>query len=139
MNNQEIFDKVVGHMRAQGNPWGNFEKRGWMFVNPNNPCERCAVGILSEVELNFFGQYERTMGSMIEWQDNALADSLQFIFELRPVHTWETEFETCAKRYNLVYTPPKEVIKHEQRQENISDTRDNTRSYTGVYAGSDTD
>lgn len=40
LNIQEIYDKTVNHMRAQGNPWGDYGQRGWNYINPDNPCQR---------------------------------------------------------------------------------------------------
>ena len=52
LNTQEMFNQVVGHMRAQGRPRSGFGNGlgipKWSYINPEDPCQRCAKGILMD-------------------------------------------------------------------------------------------
>lgn len=109
MEKQEIFDKVVAHLRKQG-----------CKAISNSRCKyrtssglKCAAGcLISDKDYNS------------ECEDNAipfvikllnlkdLEPHADFITELQSVHDnsnveeWEDQLEFTAKRWHLIYTPP---------------------------------
>lgn len=107
---QEYFDKTVSHLRSQGNPWGSSEIRGWNFVNPENPCQRCAKGVHCEVEYDEGIGYHLTdsaLNSLPMRRDGTvlgqLAARLEVIFERHKVSDWEDLFKETAKEFGLIY------------------------------------
>lgn len=134
MNKQEIFNKVVGHMRAQGNPWGEHKQRGWTFVNPENPCQRCAKGILMDVVLHH-NQYRATSESLRLYNDwvrehrsgeekeiLAMLDSLENLFEDHPTETWESQFKYIANNYNVIM-PNKNIVNVNLEQAEVNEIK----------------
>ncbi len=112
---QQIYDKVVNHMRTQGNSKGYYLDRGWCYVNPDNPCERCAKGILMEVhdKYGFYTvkrlgsdelQVEHYIGRKLSPSEISILNELELVFERRPEEIWETKFKSIAKKYNLIYS-----------------------------------
>lgn len=118
MTTQQIYDTIVNHMRTQGNPWGAFNKRKWTYVNPNNPCERCAVGIISSIKLidcyegqkyqiaEMFGLIGRKLTS----KELEMVLHLQYLFEFIPQYMWEYDFEESAQKYRLTYFEDKSIL-----------------------------
>ena len=109
---QEMFNKTVHHLRAQGNSWGRWSERGWTFVNPSNPCERCAQGIHMEIL-----QAKDRLSGKLFYHTNSIAYNklldrnpkihllmldLQDVFEFKKPETWEIHFKILADRYNLI-------------------------------------
>ncbi len=43
MREQEFFNSACNSLRTYGNPYGGRGDRGWGWINPSNPNERCAV------------------------------------------------------------------------------------------------
>lgn len=118
-NLQEVFNKTIHHMRAQGNPWGDYDQRGWTYVNPDNPCQRCAKGIHMDV---FFlsNRYTVATKSMkavneAEGELGELLDAMEAIFEFKKEARWEAEFAKVASKFNLAVPSIKETIKHEDK------------------------
>lgn len=118
MNNlQNMFDRVVGHLRAQGNPWGDFSERGWSFINNEDPCQRCAKGVLftgvtdSKAVMNKYNVFSLVDDILKEWNvpvtelNKNLLDSLENIFEHHPQDSWEIRFKALAERHQLEYKP----------------------------------
>ena len=100
---QEIFNKTVHHMRSQGNPWGDHTRRGWTYVNPDDPCQRCAKGIHMDVEM-VNGKYTADwIGYVSKFPDEIrnFLHRLEIIFEHVPCPYWEEHFERVAKLYSL--------------------------------------
>jgi hypothetical protein len=117
LSNQQIFDKVIGHMRQQGNPWGTYagfksKGRSWSYVNPTNPCQRCARGILLDVKLdestntykpNVLSPYYSSSKSTNQITAS-LINALEWIFEFENPTNWENEFEKVSQRFHVIYT-----------------------------------
>jgi len=129
MNTQEIFDKVVNHMRAQGNPWGGAGYgRAWCYVNPKNPCERCAKGVLMEVEYNttfneyrtkyrtLENNYKGTVGRTLTNKELEMLNSLEGIFEFESILNWEDNFKIIAARNGVNYLEKELSEEMEEKQ-----------------------
>lgn len=113
MDTQEIYDKVVNHLRAQGNPWGHHFRRAWTYVNPHDPCQRCAKGILMDVEKNESGMYfpnDISLGNYNYYPDIIqMLGALEICFENFEVIDWEKEFVHIAQVHGLEYKAAKEI------------------------------
>jgi hypothetical protein len=115
MNKQEIFDKVLTHLRKQGKA----------AVNDNGDCmyraadgRQCAAGCLITDE-----EYEPQMeGRMVGYLLNKgqlparLVPHVEFLRDLQDVHdnalhhrgirAWEESMDNLARIHALQYTPP---------------------------------
>lgn len=114
MTKQEIFDKVVAHLRAQGG----------RALNENQMCQyrardgaKCAIGCLILDE-----HYSRRLEGMLVGADNlvikalrksgvpdeagGLLRDLQSIHDDHYVRQWEDEFVTTAGLHGLTYAAP---------------------------------
>lgn len=127
MTNQEIFDKTVAHLRAQG------EKA----VLPNGQCcyrtekdgkvLKCALGCHipdDKYQFKFEGVAltvgsENDNGSLLfrsfrnfmydlgfTRENLELLRELQTVHDGVPVERWEESFQSRAALFNLIYTPP---------------------------------
>lgn len=122
LTTQQIFDHIVRHMEAQGNK-GGFIKRGWGYVNPDNPVDRCAIGSCMyttdalELEKISKGALSHFSGSTVvlnvfkqaveNFIHRALTnDEINMLFDLAQVfegsHS-KSYLNTIAKKYNLTY------------------------------------
>lgn len=112
MTGQEVFDRVVAHLRAQG------EKA----ISGTGLClyrgadgRKCAVGCLIPDELYtpavegeaVDGPYMKDLLREIGVRQD-LALGLQQVHDRFPVCRWEWALERLAVRYGLAYTPPAE-------------------------------
>lgn len=43
MKIQQFYNNVANSLRTHGNQYGGFYERGWSWVNPQNPNDRCAI------------------------------------------------------------------------------------------------
>jgi len=125
MNTQEMFDKVVNHMKSQGNNWGNHGRRGWGYVDPGNPCNRCAKGILMNVQLTehgykpkddikySYGVYaiEAALNQKLTTDQIMMLNELENCFEFWAVEDWNKRFIAVANRYNLDYQIDRQEVK----------------------------
>lgn len=120
MENQEIFDTVVAHLRKQGcksvklaadgGPAYGIEGISCLYRGPNGLM--CAAGCLiadedyspemEDISANrgILQDYFEEMGC-----DTYFIRKLQIIHDEECVQDWEDEFERLAQRYGLVYTP----------------------------------
>lgn len=128
LSKQEIFDRVINHLRTQGQRSGSilYDEFQCMYCGPNNL--KCAVGILINPE-KYNSYWDRSGGSSIKvlFEAEALPDielteeNLELLVHLQTVHdypsSWSTNpnrfnesgeyfAELCAKKFNLVYSPP---------------------------------
>lgn len=124
-SDQDIFDKVVNHLRYQGQKsWVNKEAAKKLFdidtkekalcVYRSPGGKRCAAGILIPDD-----QYSSSMEGMIFEQvlnkypqidnDGSLKENLGLITELQSIHDtdscveWESRFKLLADKYDLKY------------------------------------
>lgn len=117
--NQEIFDKVVKHLRLQNCKATN----GAFCVYRTSDNLKCAIGCLIEDEeydlkmegylnlLLLFAQFPHlNISKLIRYEkdDNTmhLLARLQVIHDKRNVEDWENEFEFTSEQYNLSYKNP---------------------------------
>lgn len=117
MNKQEIFDKVVSHLRLQG-------KKSLIGEGTTGCAYRghdgtmCAVGCLISDE-----QYRPTMEranlaslrekcmlpdhlSNLSLDSFQLLAKLQFIHDFYEIGSWEEQWKSCASHYGLEYSKP---------------------------------
>lgn len=114
MTNQEIFDKVVAHLRKQNarSVW----RLKCLYRGPNGL--KCAVGCLINDDA-----YSRDLETRsvydIEVQSALLASgvpndettidmllSLQSMHDNQNLTEWESDFKRIADHHNLTYSPP---------------------------------
>lgn len=128
LSNQEIFNKVVTHLRAQGRKAVSYFDSRCKYRAPDGA--KCAVGCLIADE-HYRNEYDygtasynhvRTMlvasgidvaldnvsGSAAQSQTMELLRALQFVHDLKDVGKWESEFRGVASTFNLT-VPAREV------------------------------
>lgn len=114
MNAQEIFDKVVAHLRQQNTvcraPDG-------MCLYRNDQGLSCAVGCLISDEEYSLSMEENTVVQMLHSEHcpislrDRLASYIPLLTQLQKIHDndlpskWEESFQYLASRYNLQYSP----------------------------------
>lgn len=128
---QNIFNKVVAHLRQQG----------CQALNDNNVCvyrgkngTKCAIGCLipdDEYLPSFEGQHIFTiLDNYSNYNFVATANlishrillvSLQVVHDTCPVNDWETEFKMIAERYKLQYNAPVVVNKYHNDEDDYYD------------------
>lgn len=113
-NAQEVYDKIVTHLRAQGKK--AILDNGVCVYRLG--CLKCAIGCLITDE-----EYdERMEGGGVRdliWNDftpkrimdllnehYALCLEMQRIHDNEAVEKWEDYFQIAANHFNLIYTPP---------------------------------
>lgn len=115
MDAQEIFDKVVAHLRQQGKPAMGID--GACFYRLED--RKCAVGCLIE-DSEYHPKMEHLQFSeLIQRADICpaslkerfatqigLITALQRIHDLREVSKWEDEWKRLAFDFVLTYTAP---------------------------------
>lgn len=113
MEAQEIFDKVVTHLRKQGCKSFDEFTQSCLYRGPNGTS--CAVGCLipdeeytSAIEGDIVDAliYRFQLPSLIPMQSNIeLLGAFQRMHDFDEVSTWEQEFARVANRFNLNYSP----------------------------------
>lgn len=115
MNAQEIFDKVVSHLREQGGPAKDEDGKCW-FRTPNG--KKCAVGCLIPDEayktiMEAYGSARSLLLYYDEWWTEGWKQNLDLLSNLQGVHdnpltanNWESEFQRVAKIYKIKYCAP---------------------------------
>ena len=125
MTTQQMFDRVVNHLRGQGDinsqniGTGKRRGSGYGYINPNNPCERCAKGILMDCELRYNTSYiyirKGNSFDTLSWTDSVEAylqqaltfaqiymlNELERIYENTAFSTWTAQFVDLALKCNL--------------------------------------
>lgn len=111
MTNQEMFDKVVAHARAQNCKAIIGAK--CLYRGPNGT--KCFIGALipddkysTALENKMVGRPEVMEAAGLLKEQAGLANSLQQIHDNYSVTQWEHGFESVARIHNLTYTPPTE-------------------------------
>lgn len=122
MTDQEIFDKVLNHLRAQGHRATN--DAGKCVYRASNG-DMCAVGCLiadgaykADMEgggvYRLLSKWPSALGLTIGPHDHKLLQDLQAAhdvhmprvgFDSPTAADWECEMEEIARKYGLVYTP----------------------------------
>lgn len=126
MNIQEIFNKIVTHLREQNCKSYDPNRASCMYRGPNGT--KCAVGCLIPDEIysremegrNFqFLVLATDLFDSIPWLKDAkktnsieevedylrLIQILQRVHDNIPVEKWETQFMLLAQRFNLALPP----------------------------------
>ena len=113
MTAQEIFDKVVAHLRSQG--CKSQESAGGMCVYRGPNGTKCAAGCLIE-DKYYRRAFEGNTFEHIILSSNALSaqfsthveliQALQNAHDMNPVKAWESVFAQISRDCGLVYTPP---------------------------------
>jgi hypothetical protein len=118
MTPQEVFDKIVSHLRSQGKP--SIGKHGGCKYRNEQNC-KCAVGCLIEDD-----EYSPKMEGLVIFDlikmehdfipetlkkrlepHATLLNNLMQVHDFRSVELWEPSFQGIAKEFSLTYTPPK--------------------------------
>jgi len=103
MNNQEVFNIVVQHLRKQNRKSLNANGN---CVYRNDRGDKCAIGILipdASYTEGMEGQpFDRYFTEVKSWEcDVSLLDELQCIHDDFPIEEWESQFEAVAEAYQL--------------------------------------
>jgi hypothetical protein len=126
MTKQEIFDKVITHLRQQ-----NAKSIDYVMIGPaDKPKEqvmdprcrylssdgkKCAVGCLiksEEYNISLEDQISSNLFLIHSFKERIGIDNKNLIFQFQLIHdsrlvnNWEREFKYLAKRENLNYSPP---------------------------------
>jgi hypothetical protein len=110
MNNQEVFTKVVTHLRKQGNKaWGS--EYGCLYRGPNGTS--CAVGCLIPDEEYFADMEQKIVREITEKYDLPSLRGLdtELLGELQNIHDnsqpvrWEELWSQLADDRKLAFTP----------------------------------
>lgn len=103
---QAVFDQIVNHLRAQGEPCK--DEIGVCSYKSGN--ERCAAGcLIADDEYN--KEYEGkgwdslVSESKVTKMHKDLICSMQNIHDVYPVRAWEESFSGVAEKFALVYAP----------------------------------
>lgn len=118
MTSQEVFDKVVEHLRKQGCKAISKVMGGCFFRTEDNL--RCSIGCLIEAN-----EYDPRMEGYVLFDllamhmdfvpaslkerlepHKALLNRMMQIHDFVGVELWEAAFKGAAKEFNLTYTPP---------------------------------
>lgn len=114
MNSQEVFDKVVNHLRKQNTKAMNGSMCSYRGANGT----KCAVGCLME-DNEYSPLFEGNDIYRILKRESiapsltqkllphlSLLERLQGIHDIDPVCKWEEEFKLTAKHFKLIYSEP---------------------------------
>jgi len=123
-SSQEVFDKVVSHLRAQNAKSTINSGVGCAYRGEN--CRKCAIGCLIPDEeynpkmegkplwdllrldhqssLGLFPENSKTNEMLRE--HFSMLDNMQWVHDMEPIRNWENEFKKVAKLHSLIYTPP---------------------------------
>ena len=117
MTNQELYNRVVAHLRAQ-----DCAAKEWV-THPNGPesnlCryrtadgKKCAIGCLipderysGTLEGRMVYQQEVLRAAGLTSKNVTLATRLQRIHDCKPVDDWESEFVLVAQEFGLEEVP----------------------------------
>jgi hypothetical protein len=110
MNTQEVFDKVVLHLRTQNKKATNGSSCQYLTANGL----KCAIGCLIEDhEFSEIAPYD--VSTMLCTAPDSVRERLlphkyilghlQLCHDRFEVNQWETRLEQIAKDFNLVWTP----------------------------------
>jgi hypothetical protein len=111
---QQVYDKVVKHLRKQGHKALN-EKGLCMYLAPNG--DKCAAGCLllkreylPELEQKSFAWIlangAPSIAKRLKIHYDLIRD-LQGTHDHCTISGWEEKFQNIAKTHTLTYTPPK--------------------------------
>ena len=125
MNNQEVFNKVVTHLRKQGRKSSMLAYEGcrprYLCAYRGDVGAKCAIGCLiddehyrPEMEAKpvydslVWAALEASLGTEVE-KTNRLFMFLQRVHDGVPIKDWEREFAEAARVWNLELPEKEEV------------------------------
>jgi hypothetical protein len=116
---QELFDKVVAGLRAQGSKSVDRERRCNEFTETaelvdvckyrSKDGKKCAAGILIPDDLyqpNFEGTVVDGVAKFESDDAELLVRDLQYTHDKHEMFEWEGKFKSVAETFGLTYTPP---------------------------------
>lgn len=109
MSTQEIFDKVVTHLRKQGGKARDYEG---VCMYRTKTGLKCAAGCLipdEEYDPRMEGKTSNRVQffqNTFNYEERGLIERLQNIHDSRDVASWEEEWMDAATCHDVVYTPP---------------------------------
>lgn len=115
MTAQEIFDKIVSHLRTQNAV--SVRSDGGCAYRSGDGEKKCAVGCLIPDDV-YDPRMEGFMASVVvrDYKELAhlrghqdLLESMQMIHDHVSLDRWEDRFKIEAMDHNLTYTPPIKV------------------------------
>lgn len=135
MTGQQVFDKVVNHLRKQGHKAMSSQHEDSMrngvpicaYLDPATG-DRCAAGCLIESD-EYRTTYESERFFMILtnpiygaprslvdrlYPHRSLIGSLHDVHDIKEPENWEETLESVADQYGLTYTPPTPQEEHGQ-------------------------
>jgi len=116
LTQQEIFNKASSYLRTYGNPFGSQISRGWGWVNPKNPKDRCAIA--SFIKGNTQTEVVNNLKLACDIEDKSdifdkfpIIGALVFVFDLESdlcndKLKLENKLQELAASFNLKYTSP---------------------------------
>ncbi len=110
MTPQEIFDKVVNHLRAQGAK--SMDGDACRYRSKDGM--QCAAGCLIP-DSDYSSDMEDKNVAAVSFFKNVYGPALDLIWRLQGTHDrsplteWELDWESVANDYDLTYTPVSEV------------------------------
>lgn len=114
--NQEVFDRVVRHLRKQG-------KKSLLTNGVIATCayrapdgSKCAVGCLipdhaytSLIEHSAVMAIAGFLEGLGLKQNLSILNDLQAIHDITPIEDWESAWYILAQKYKITYTPPTKI------------------------------
>lgn len=115
MNQQETFDTIVNHLRAQGRPARLQGASFCMYRAPDGT--KCAAGVMIPDKLYSHSMEFKSIKAVVDREEyselrDLLGDNVPIIQALQEIHddnavpNWEQGFEAVAHSFQLSYTPP---------------------------------
>jgi len=111
-NEQEVFDKIVTHLREQGEPSIDSSNECVYRGETDGKVTMCAAGCLF-LDGEYKAEYERKDWNTLIYDYNlnpkfsSLIDDMQDIHDRSSVSKWEERFKELATDRVLIYTPVK--------------------------------
>lgn len=116
LTEQEVFDKVVSHLRAQGERSISKDK-DCLYRGPGGL--KCAAGVMIE-DSEYSPRMEGIeIGAILRFKDlgpgslkNRLSKSVNLLEEMQAIHDlfdvkdWEHDFQRVAQKFSLTLSPP---------------------------------
>ena len=116
MSMQTLFNNVCTNLRQNGNPYGSSCTRGWSWINPDDPSQRCAIAqCFTEVKfdsMQLFDKIEAELGLsyISEVYDHKLVNKILELYDCYSSDCnksvlLEQHLKRIARDCDLTYTP----------------------------------
>ena len=122
MNPQEVFDKVVNHLRTQQQKAETRTSNGGVQCQYRTPFGlTCAAGCMFEDGEYHYKMEGETIDRILEqkakvivpsslinrlYEHRSLLRTLQQVHDHHSMDKWEAKFQAVARSYDLTYAPP---------------------------------